>query len=111
MSPVITQHIEMMPSALHGEKAVIAGTRIRVMDVYTWHVEMGKSAQQIVEEFPHLKLADIYAAMTYYWDNEEYMKEQMNRENKAAEEATNQNPPKLPEAIKRRKTDGNSFSS
>ena len=111
MSSVVTQHIEMMPSALHGVKAVIAGTRIRVMDVYAWHVQQGKSAQQIVEEFPHLKLADVHAAMTYYWDNEALVQEQIKREEEAAQEALRKYPPKLPEAIRRRKADGGSISS
>ncbi len=89
---------------------MIAGTRIRVMDVYAWHVQQGKSPQQIVEEFPHLTLADVYAAMAYYWDNEAFMQEQIKREEEFAAEMLKENPPRLPEAIKRRRRDGDSVS-
>jgi uncharacterized protein (DUF433 family) len=111
MSSVTTQHIALMPSDLHGQKPVIAGTRIRVLDVYCWHVEQGKSPQQIVEEFPHITLADVYAAMTYFWDNEEAMREQLAREEEFAAEMLKQNPPRLPEAIKRRRENGDSLPS
>jgi uncharacterized protein (DUF433 family) len=110
MSPVSHQHIAMMPSALHGEKAVIAGTRIRVIDVYVWHVLQGKSAQQIVEEFPHLTLADVYAAMAYYWDNEQLLQEQFQRGKEFADEMQKEYPSKLADAIKRRQIDGDSVS-
>jgi uncharacterized protein (DUF433 family) len=111
MSPVVNQHIAMLPSALHGEKAVIAGTRIRVIDVYAWHVLQGKSPQQIVEEFPHLTLADVYAAMAYYWDNEQLLQEQFKRGQEFADKMQQQYPSKLPEAMRRRNADGDSVSS
>jgi uncharacterized protein (DUF433 family) len=110
MSSVLNQHIAMMPSDLHGQKPVIAGTRIRVMDIYYWHVVQGKSPQQIIEEIPHITLADVYAAMTYYWDNEAFMQEQIRREEEAATEALKRYPPKLPEAIRRRNAGGDSVS-
>ncbi len=111
MSPAVTQHIAMMPNAVHGEKAVIAGTRIRVIDVYYWHMSQGKTPQQIVEEFPHLTLADVYAAMAYYWDNEQQLQEQMRRGEEVADEMRKIYPPKLPDAIKRRNAGGDSVSS
>ena len=52
MKSVISQHIEMRPSAIHGEKACVAGTRIRVEDVYIWHELEGMSPHEIVEQFP-----------------------------------------------------------
>lgn len=111
MSSVVNQHIELVPSATHGEKAVVAGTRIRVVDIYHWHEVEGKSPRQIAEEFPQLTQADVHAAMAYYWDNEALLQKQL-REAKAAEEqAQKLYPPKLPEAIERRGMDGDSVSS
>jgi uncharacterized protein (DUF433 family) len=111
MSPVITQHIAMMPSALHGQKAVVAGTRIRVVDIYIWHIVQGRSPQQIVEEFPQLTLADVYAAMTYYWDNEALLQEQMKLGKETAEEMGKMYPSKISEAMRNRSGDGDSVSS
>jgi uncharacterized protein (DUF433 family) len=86
MSPVISQHIEMIPSANHGEKAVIRGTRIRVLDVYVWHELQRKSDREIVAEFPQLSLADVHAALTFYWDNEELIRQQMQQADEIADE-------------------------
>jgi uncharacterized protein (DUF433 family) len=110
MTPIIKQHITMLPSAIHGEKAVIAGTRIRVQDIYIWHELQGKTPQEIVAEFPQLTVADVHAAMTYYWDNQELMQEQMKRGEEVAEEIRKKHPPKLPELMRRRSKNGDSVS-
>lgn len=36
-----------------------------------WHEMRNYSAQEIVEMFPGITLADVYAALTYYFDNHE----------------------------------------
>jgi uncharacterized protein (DUF433 family) len=83
-------HIELRPSETHGQLPYIAGTRIRVMDVYVWHVLRGMSAHAIVDQFPHLSMADVYAAMAYYWDHRDDVHEQLSR----AREIAEQNRPK-----------------
>ena len=60
-------HIESTPGTCGG-KARIAGTRIRVQDIVFW-TEEGRSPDEIVAAFPHLTLADVYAALAYYHDN------------------------------------------
>jgi len=110
MKSVLKEHIGFLPSAIHGKKAVIAGTRIRVEDVYIWHELQGKSPRQLVEEFPHLTLADVHAAMAYYWDNEELIQQQMRRGEEVEAEMRKKYPPKLPEAMKKRGMDVDSVS-
>ena len=51
-----------------GGKPCIAGTRIRVQDIYQWHELQGKSPDEIVSSFPQLTMADVYAALAYFWD-------------------------------------------
>jgi uncharacterized protein (DUF433 family) len=65
---VIRQHIEIVQGA-GGLKARIAGHRIRVLDVVIWHEKLGMSPAEILDQYPTLSLADIYAALAYYWDN------------------------------------------
>jgi uncharacterized protein (DUF433 family) len=65
-APVL--HIESTPDTCGG-KPRIAGTRIRVEDVVVWHERMGLSADEIVSRYPHLALADVYAALAYYHDH------------------------------------------
>lgn len=68
MTDVMRQHIEIVQGA-GGPKVRIAGTRVRVMDVAIWHEKMGMSPDEIVDSFPTVTLADVYAALAYYWDN------------------------------------------
>jgi uncharacterized protein (DUF433 family) len=111
MQTTAIQHIEMRPSAIHGEKACIAGTRIRVEDIYIWHEVQGMSPHEIVRQFPQLTLGDVHAALTYYWDNEELMQKQMKHGDEIAEQIRLDNPPKLPELRKRLGKDADSLSS
>ena len=67
---VSREHIHFVEGA-RGPKPCIVGTRIRVVDVLGWYEGRGWSAAKIVEEFPHLTQADVYAALAYYWDNKE----------------------------------------
>jgi uncharacterized protein (DUF433 family) len=68
MADVIQDHIEIVEGA-GGPKPRVAGTRIRVVDIAIWHEKQGMSAAQIVQEYPQLTLADVYAALAYYWDH------------------------------------------
>ena len=69
------QHIEINPNKCGG-KPCIAGTRIRVWDIHVWHNLRGQSPEQIVAEFPQLSLADVYAALAYYFDHREEIQRQ-----------------------------------
>ena len=58
----------------------IAGTRIRVQDVFVWHELQGQSADEIVSRFPQLTMADVYAALSYYWDHRDEIQRDMQAE-------------------------------
>ena len=96
----------MRPSAIHGEKACIAGTRISVQDIYVWHELMGKMPDQIVAEYPFLSLAQIHSALAYYYDHADEIREQVRRGREEAERIKSANPPKL--AAKSRLREGRS---
>jgi uncharacterized protein (DUF433 family) len=76
MTDTIRQHIEMVQGA-GGPKAVIAGHRVRVEDVVIWHEKLGMSSDEIVDAIPTLTLAEVYAALAYYWDNREEIERQI----------------------------------
>jgi uncharacterized protein (DUF433 family) len=61
--------VEMTPGTCGG-KPRIAGHRIRVQDIVIWQ-EQGRSADEIVADFPQLSLADVYSALAYYHDHRE----------------------------------------
>ena len=63
----LNKHIEVT-SGISGGKPRIAGHRITVQNIVIWHERMGKSADEIATEYD-LTLADVYAALTYYFDH------------------------------------------
>ena len=52
-----------------GGRARIDGTRIKVKHVYRWVEEQGMSPAQVVEQYPHLTRAQVYAALAYFWSH------------------------------------------
>ena len=68
MTDVIRDHIEVIDGP-SGPKPRIAGHRIRVQDVVIWHEKLGMSPDEIVHHYPTITLADIHAALAYYWDH------------------------------------------
>jgi len=68
-SETIHPHIERRPGVLDGEP-VIEGTRISVRHIAEWE-RMGQSVDEIVEMYPHLTHAQVYDALSYYYDNKE----------------------------------------
>jgi uncharacterized protein (DUF433 family) len=67
---VSREHIEIVQGEL-GPKPRIKGSRIRVEDVVGWHVQQGMPVSEMVEQFPAITQADIYAALAYYWDHKD----------------------------------------
>jgi uncharacterized protein (DUF433 family) len=69
------QHIESNPAKCGG-KPCIAGTRIRVWDIHVWHNLRGQSPEEIIAAFPQLSLADVHAALAYYFDHRDEIQRQ-----------------------------------
>ena len=52
-----------------GGTPIIAGTRIKVSQIAIYYEKMGYSADDIVREHPHLTLAQVHDALSYYYDH------------------------------------------
>ena len=77
MSSIVERsHIESTPGVCGGKRR-IAGHRIRVQDIYVLHELKGLSPDEILSVFPDITLADVHAAMMYFWDNREDVLRQM----------------------------------
>jgi uncharacterized protein (DUF433 family) len=63
----LPQHIEVTPGVAGG-KPRIAGRRITVQNIVIWHERMGQTVDEIATEYD-LTLADVYAALAYYFDH------------------------------------------
>jgi len=75
-----------------GGKACIAGHRVRVLDVVVWHEHHGMSPDEIVSQVATISLADVHAALAYYFDHMEEIQEEMRQERARAEEFRRRNP-------------------
>jgi uncharacterized protein (DUF433 family) len=92
MSTVSKEHITKTPGVCGG-KACIAGTRIRVMDIVALD-RQGLSPNEIVDQYPSIALADVFAALTYYHDNTEEIEALFDEDRKWDEHGSSQ-PSKL----------------
>ena len=88
----LNEHIVATPGVLGGRPR-IAGRRIGVEHIVTWHEQMGWSIEDIAREFD-LTLADIYAALLYYYDHKDEIDTQM-REGEARVEELMRHTPSL----------------
>lgn len=101
MESVISEHIEITPGICAG-KPRIAGHRIKVQDVVIWHERMGLSPDEIVSQYPGITLADVYAALAYYHDNLEEIRQQIREDEAFAKELQVQTPSLVQQKLKNR---------
>jgi uncharacterized protein (DUF433 family) len=97
---VTSQHIEITPGVCGG-KPRIAGHRIRVQDIVIWHERMGMSPDEIIFHHPSITLADVYAALSYYHDHREEIRQQI-EEGEALVQQLRGNKPSLIDQILKR---------
>jgi len=95
---VLVQHIETTPSVLGG-KPRLAGHRIRVLDIVVWHEKRGLSPDEIAELYPSITLADVHAALAYYFDHREEIEAELQRETNIVAAMKVQYPSKLREKL------------
>lgn len=68
MKKGIKQHIKITPGVCGG-KPCIAGHRIRVQDIVIDYEYLGMSPEEILSAYSGITLADVHAALAYYYDN------------------------------------------
>lgn len=93
----LDRYIEITPDVVGG-KPRIAGRRITVQNIVIWHEWMGYTADDIATEYD-LTLAEIYAALAYYYDNRQEIDEAIKVSQALVEEMRQKVPSKLPYKI------------
>ena len=78
------QHIEIRKNAADQDRAFIARTRVRVQDIYVDSEVLGKSPEQIIAALPHLTLAQVHAALAYYFDHREEILDELRQDEQFA---------------------------
>src|SRR6202030_1268426 len=92
------QHITKTDGVCGG-KACIAGHRVRVMDIVVLSEMRGLSADEIVQQFPGITLADVYAALAYYFDHREEIQADFKHDEEVATSLLQLFPSKLRERL------------
>lgn len=72
-------YISINPKISRGSP-VIAGTRVRVIDIAIEYDRLGLTPDQIIDAHPHLTLEAVHDALSYYYENRETMDEKIRKE-------------------------------
>src|SRR6187549_3123459 len=71
---------------IRGGRPIIAGTGVSVRRIVVWH-KMGLTPQEIADNFGHITLAQVHAALAYYYANREEIETDLAEEDRAYEAA------------------------
>jgi uncharacterized protein (DUF433 family) len=66
MTAVIESHIEVDENGI----AWIADTKVKVIEIALDKLAHGSSPEEMHFQYPHLSLAQIHAALSYYYDHQ-----------------------------------------
>jgi uncharacterized protein (DUF433 family) len=79
MDSSVSLNIQQTPGTCGG-KPRIAGTRIKVSLIATLSERNRMTPDEIVEAYPHLTLAQIHAALAYYWAHRDEIEQELRKE-------------------------------
>ena len=74
---------------VRGNRPRVAGTGVTVRRIVGWY-KQGLTPEEITIEIPHLSLAQVYAAMTYYHANREEIEADIAAEDAEAQQLEKQ---------------------
>lgn len=97
-------HIEITPGVAGG-KPRVAGHRIKVQDIVVWHERLGRSADEIAEEHD-LTLADVYAALAYYFDHRPEIDQSIEEGTAFADALRSRTPSKVSQKLREKQSGG-----
>jgi uncharacterized protein (DUF433 family) len=102
--PVVTEYIGVRPGYCGGEPHIL-GHRIKVRHVAVWHEQMGMTPTEIAATYG-LTLAQVHAALAYYYDHKEPIQAAIEDERRFVEELkAKSSPSKLQRLLAARKPD------
>ncbi len=100
----LDQHIELTATAF-GERPRITGRRITVADIVISHERLGRSADEIAADYD-LTLADVHAALAYYFDHRDEIDRSIQEDRAFAEKLREEIPSKLTNRLRELRGDG-----
>jgi uncharacterized protein (DUF433 family) len=105
-----TTHIVRTPGVCGG-KPRIEGHRIKVEHIAVCYERMGMSPDEIVTSHPTISLAQVHAALAYYYEHKQEIDADIEEGKRFVEELKAKSPPsKLQKLLKARKANGSDDS-
>ena len=104
--PVISEYIGVRPGYCGGEPHIL-GHRIKVRHVAVWYERLGMSPTEIAATYPTITLAQVHAALAYFYDHRDEIYAAIEEEERFVNEMKAKTPPsKLQNVVGARKADG-----
>src|ERR687885_368023 len=75
MPTIATAHIEIDENGV----AWIDDTKVKVIEIVIDKIVHGSSPEEMHFQYPHLSLAQIHAALAYYYDNQDALEAEIDR--------------------------------
>lgn len=82
-----------------GGKAKIKGTRIKVSQIAVEYIDMKMDIDEIIKSHPHLHYWEIYDALSYYYENQTEIDQEVVDEMKFVQKIILNNPSKIKGSI------------
>ena len=98
----LNDHIEIT-EGISGGKPRISGHRITVQNIVIWHEMLGRSADEIATEY-NLTLANVYAALAYYYDHRTEIDKTIQETEAFVEALRKETPSKVAQKLNEQKT-------
>jgi uncharacterized protein (DUF433 family) len=83
--PVVTEYIGVRPGYCGGHPHIL-GHRIKVKHVAIWYEQQGMTPTEIVATYPTITLAQVHAALAYYYDHRDEIQAEIEEERRFVEE-------------------------
>lgn len=64
---------------------IIAGTTMKVTELVSEHLAYGWSPEELKYQHSYLSLGQIYSALAYYWNHQEEVEQEIERQSRAVE--------------------------
>ena len=73
-----TKHPYIVSLKTHcGGSPIITGTKFPVRSVVNYVLRQGMTPEELVREFSHLTLSNVYDALSYYYENKKMIDEEL----------------------------------
>ena len=86
MQTTLAQHVEFRPKRSGHERPFIRGTRVEVLSIVVDSEVHGMSAEEIARGYDNVSLADVYAALTFYHDNRDLLRQMLREDEEWVEQ-------------------------